>query len=130
MGRKKLISESQIIQAKREIENGKSLRTKANELGIHPSSLADRLKKIKNQSSLLKPDTKPDIINIKPDTKKKKTNDNPTIPDTKPDSYISYINTDTLRAIHILLFSESTRDSKDKLLIKIMDKLKIEMDNK
>ena len=131
--RKRIISETQIIEAKREIQNGKSLRAKAQELGIHPSSLSDRLKKINYQSSILKPDTKPDIIDeilfkpiVKEEIIKSKPDSLNIKPDTKPDTYIK---TDTLRAIHLLLFSESTRENKNNVLHNIIDKLNKELKN-
>ena len=66
MARGKIISESQVFEAKRQIESCEiSLRGKANELKIHPSSLSDRIKKLNTQSLLSKPDTKPDIKKVK-----------------------------------------------------------------
>ena len=104
MGRKKLISESDILKAKHEIQNGVSLRSKAKDLNIHPSSLADRIKKLNNQSSLLKPDTKPDTLKvkskIKPDIVRRK-------PDTKPDTFKKHLTISILRGLHELLLGYS-----------------------
>lgn len=118
MGRKKLISEMDILKAKSEIENGKSLRTKAKEMNIHPSSLAERIKKINGQSTLLKPDTKPDTLKVKPISKPDSIK---RLPDTKPDKKEIYLSISLLRGLHELILQKS--DQHKKTRIELLDTL-------
>jgi F0F1-type ATP synthase alpha subunit len=118
MGRKKLISEVDILKAKSEIENGKSLREKAREMNIHPSSLSDRIKKINGQSILLKPDnnpTKPDSVKKLPDiiTRHKEIK-----PDTKPEKKEIHLSISLLRGMHELILGKSDqhKNSRNQLL--------------
>jgi hypothetical protein len=115
MGRKKLISEMDILKAKSEIENGKSLRNKAKELNIHPSSLSERINKINNQTILLKPDTKPDI---KKEVKEIITRQPIIKPDTKPDNKEIHLSISLLRGLYELIFmkSDQHKNSRNQLL--------------
>lgn len=116
MPRKKRISDSEILIAKEEISKGNSsLRNKAKELGMHPSSLSERIHKINNQikiTQLSKPNTKPDTSKVKsiskPDILDKILFTKETKPDTKPDiKRKKHLSISLLRGLHELLLGYS-----------------------
>jgi len=105
------LSESQVLEAKRRINNGEiSTRAMAKELSTHHSTLDERIKKLNGQSILSKPDTKPD--------NNKKTRQLIIKPDTKPDIKEIHLSISLLRGLHELIIgkSEQHKNSRDQLL--------------
>lgn len=124
MARRKIIPDYEIAIARKEIESGKiSLRGKAKLLGVHPSSLADRIKKWKNGDiTNVKPDTmpdklkvneevKPDSFKLLPDIIKERKHIVGLKPDIKPDKMS--LTTETLRQWYWLLtYNPTTNQGK------------------